>query len=57
MTEPEHVTLTVTHRTVPRRCTDDDWWELLRRNPETGEEWWEPWRPLHPVEVAMGLGR
>jgi hypothetical protein len=49
-------TLVVTHRKVPRRRTDDDWWELLQRNPETGEERWERWRPLYPVEIAMGLG-
>ena len=50
------VTLNVTHRTRPRRRTDDDWWEVLERNPETGAEWWDRWRPLHPVEIAMGLG-
>ena len=52
---PEHVTVTVEHRRVPRRRTDDDWWELLRRDPETGVETWERWRPLYPAEIAMGL--
>ena len=55
--DPDKVSLTVTVRRTPRRVTDDNWWEHLERNPETGVEQWVRIRPLYPVEIGMGLGR
>ena len=38
---------------MPRRVTDDLWWEHLERDPETGVETWVRVRPLSPGDIAM----